>query len=105
VIGTVIVAYNILPDVVAQKYQFIEIMRKDAGDPNKVDWSKGYYELMESPSNERLRPEFAIMEYQYVASWDEAVEKGKLIAADFPDKVCGGILVQESQVLESQSRL
>ncbi len=86
VVGTVALACLILPDNVARKYQYVHNMRKDVGDPNKVDWSKDFYALMQSPSKGNLPSTFDILTYQYVASWDEDVKKGTMISADFPDK-------------------
>jgi hypothetical protein len=86
IIGTVTLAYFVLLESVARKYQYVYIMKKDVGDPNKVDWTKDFYALMQSPSKENLPSTFDILTYQYVASWEEDVKKGKMIAADFPDK-------------------
>jgi hypothetical protein len=86
IIGAVALAYFVLPESVARKYQYVYNMRKDVGDPNKVDWTKDFYALMQSPSKEKLPSTFDILTYQYVAGWDEDVKKGTMIAADFPDK-------------------
>jgi hypothetical protein len=87
VIGTVALGYFLVPESIAgRKYQYVYNMRKDAGDPNKVDWTKDFYALMQSPSKEQLQPAFDILGYQYVTSWDEDVKKGTTISAEFPDK-------------------
>ncbi|KRR21404.1 hypothetical protein CQ14_07080 [Bradyrhizobium lablabi] len=85
-IGTAGLAYLVMPDQIARKYQYVYNMRKDVGDPNKVDWSKDFYALMRSPSKEQLSATFDLLEYQYVTSWNEDVQKGTMIAADFPDR-------------------
>ena len=86
-IGAAGLAYVVVPDRIAQKYQYVYDIRGDAGDdPNKVDWSKDFYALMRSPSKEQLPVTFDILEYRYVTSRDEDVKKGTEIAADFPDK-------------------
>ena len=86
VIGTVAVAYNSLPYDVARKYQYIEELKKGSGKPWEIDWSKGYYDLMRSPSKELITPAFDALSYVYVADWEEHVKAGKLISVDFPDK-------------------
>jgi len=86
IIGTLTLACFILPDSLAQRYQYVYMMKKEAGDPNKVDWTKDFYALMRSPSEEKLPTTFEILTYQYFANWDEDVKKGKMITVDFPDK-------------------
>lgn len=87
VIGTAALAYMIMPDSMAsRKYQYVYHMRSDVPDPNKVDWTKDFYSLMESPSKGNLASTFDIMTYQLATSWDEDVKKGTLISAEFPDK-------------------
>jgi len=87
VIGTVALAFIIVPESVAgRKYQYVYNMRSDVPDPNKVDWTKDFYSLMQSPSKEKLSSTFDILTYQYEKSWDEDVKKGTLITAEFPDK-------------------
>jgi hypothetical protein len=55
VIGTAALAYMVMPGSVAsRKYQYVYHMRSDVPDPNKVDWTKDFYSLMESPSNGNL---------------------------------------------------
>ena len=58
----------------------------DVPDPNKVDWTKDFYSLMESPSKGNLASTFDVMTYQLATSSDENVKKGTLISAEFPDK-------------------
>ena len=65
-IGTVAAAYANLPHDVAQDYDFINIVRRDV-DPNKIDWSKDFYALMQSPSKGKLPSTFDVLTYQYVA--------------------------------------
>jgi hypothetical protein len=86
VIGTVTLAFLILPDNVAKKYQYVYVMRSDVPDPNKVDWTKDFYALMQSPARNMLSSSFDIVGYQYVSTWDENVKKGTMIVAEFPDK-------------------
>jgi hypothetical protein len=87
VIGTVTLAYFVLPESVAsRKYQYVYNMRSDVPDPNKVDWTKDFYSLMQSPSKEKLASTFDIQTYQYATTWDEDVKKGMLITVEFPDK-------------------
>jgi hypothetical protein len=86
VIGTLALAALILPDNAAKKYQYVHVMRSDVPDPNKVDWTKDYYALMQSPARNILTASFDPVGYQYVTSWDENVKKGTMIVAEFPDK-------------------
>jgi hypothetical protein len=86
IIGTVALAYFMLPESIARAYQYVYNMRENVGDPNKVDWTKEFYALMRSPSKEKLPSTFDILTYQYAASWDEDVKKGTMIAIEFPDK-------------------
>ena len=85
-IGAAGLAYLVMPAKIAQKYQYVFNMRSDVGDLNKIDWSKDFYALMRSPSKEQFPVTFDLLEYQYIKSWDEDVQKGTMIAADFPDK-------------------
>ena len=54
-------------------------------DKSKTDWSRPYYENLQSPSEEKLTPEFHQVEYQHVASWKNMVRDGKMIAVEEPD--------------------
>jgi hypothetical protein len=85
IIGTAALAFLILPENMAKRYQYVYTMRTDVGDPNKVDWSKDFYALMQSPSRNMLTASFDILGYQYVSAWDEDVKKGTMIVAEFPD--------------------
>src|SRR6185295_9114739 len=85
VIGTVALAYVVLPESVAsRKYQYVYNMSSDVPDPNKVDWTKDFYALMQSPSKEKLASTFDILTYQYATSWDEDVKQDTMITAAFP---------------------
>jgi hypothetical protein len=86
IIGASALAFVVLPDNVARKYQYIYNMREDVGDPNSVDWTKDFYALMQSPSRNMLPAAFDILAYQNVASSDGDVKKGTMIAVDFPDR-------------------
>jgi hypothetical protein len=86
IIGASALAFVVLPDNVARKYQYIYNMREDVGDPNSVDWTKDFYALMQSPSRNMLPAAFDILAYQHVASSDGDVKKGRMIAVDFPDR-------------------
>ena len=57
VIGTMALAALILPDNVAKKYQYVYAMRSDVPDPNKVDWTKDFYALMQSPGTQHAHAE------------------------------------------------
>jgi hypothetical protein len=86
VIGTAVLACLILPDNVAsRKYQYVYAMRSDVPDPNKVDWNKSLYELMRSPSEDKLAVTFDPIPYKYVSSRDDDVTKGTELRVDFPD--------------------
>jgi hypothetical protein len=86
IIGTAALAFLVLPDSVAsRKYQYVYAMRSDVPDPNKVDWSKSLYEIMRSPSKDKLAVAFDLIPYQYISSRDDEVNKGTEIRVDFPD--------------------
>jgi hypothetical protein len=76
VMGVAALACMIMPDSMAnRKYQYVYHMRNDVPDPNKVDWTKDFYSLMESPSKGNLASTFDVMTYQLATSWDEDVKK------------------------------
>ena len=86
VIGTGALAIIILPETVAGgKYQYVYAMRSDVPDPNNVDWRKSLYEIMKSPSKDKLAVSFDQIPYQYRSSRDEDVTKGRELRIDFPD--------------------
>ena len=66
-VGTAALSFFVMPESVARKYQYVYNMRKDVGDPNKIDWSKDFYALMQSPSKGKLPSTFDVLTYQYVA--------------------------------------
>ena len=85
-IGAGAFAYFIIRDEFSRwKWQYIHIMRDDVPHPNEVDWSRPYYEIMRSPSAEKLHVTFAELEYQYVRAWNERVEEGKMVLKEMPD--------------------
>jgi hypothetical protein len=84
-IGTITLASLVLSDNVAKRYQYVYAMRSDAGDPNKVDWTKDFYAIMLSPARNMLTASFNVVGYQSVASWDEDVKRGTMIVAAFSD--------------------
>jgi hypothetical protein len=86
VIGTSALTWLILPESIAsRKYQYIFAMRGDVPDPNNVDWNKPLYEIMRSPSRDKLSVAFDFVPYQYISSRDEDVNKGTEIRVEFPD--------------------
>jgi len=86
IIGASALAFVVLPDNVARKYQYIYNLRGDVGNPNGVDWTKDFYALMQSPSRNLLPVAFDVLAYQNVASLDEDVKKGTMITVEFPDR-------------------
>ena len=84
IIGSATLACLVLPGSVAnRKYQYVYTMRSDVPDPNKVDWNKSLYEIMRSPSKDKLAVTFDLIPYQYIASRDEDVSKGTEVRVDF----------------------
>jgi len=84
-IGAGTLAYFLIGHEVSHwKWQYVHIMRNDAPDPNEVDWSLPYYEIMRSPSGE-LTVTFDEVGYDYVQSWDQSVKDGKLTVVKMPD--------------------
>jgi hypothetical protein len=85
-IGAGSLAYFIIGDEVSGwKWQYVHIMRGDVPNPNEVDWKLPYYEIMRSPSAEKLAVTFDNLPYQYVESWDQSVKDGKLPVIEMPD--------------------
>jgi len=86
IIGSAMLAFLVLPGSVASRnYQYVYTMRSDVPDPNKVDWNKSLYEIMQSPSKNKLPVTFDLIPYQYISSRDEDVSKGTAARVDFPD--------------------
>jgi hypothetical protein len=84
-IGAGALAYFIIDDQISRwKWQYVHVLRNDI-HPSEVDWSLPYYENMRSPSAEKLAVTFAELEYPYVGSWNESVEKGKMVLKKMPD--------------------
>lgn len=86
ILGIVGVAALVLPDSSAKKFSYVYVMRSDVPDPNNVDWTKNFYDLMQSPARNHLASSFNALEYRLESSWDDDVKKGTLITAEFPDK-------------------
>jgi hypothetical protein len=85
VLGAVLLSASMIPSSFAKKYSYIYQMRSDVPDPNKVDWTKNFYDLMQSPSSNMLSSTFDVVSYSNGLTWDEDVKKGTLISAEFPD--------------------
>jgi hypothetical protein len=86
VVGIGVFVYGEIPSTIKQgKWQYTHFMRSNE-HPNKVDWTKPYYENMKSPSAEHLEPEFSTLGYQYIADWDKSAREGRMIVVDMPDR-------------------
>jgi hypothetical protein len=84
-IGAGTLAYFIIGGEVSNwKWQYVHQTRTTT-PPWEVDWSRPYYEIMRSPSAEKLAVTFSELEYQYVQSWDQDVKDGKLAPIKMPD--------------------
>jgi hypothetical protein len=84
-IGAGTFAYFTIGDEISRwKWQYVHQSRTNA-PPWEIDWSLPYYETMRSPSAEKLAVTFFELEYQYVRSWNERVEEGKMLLKTMPD--------------------
>jgi hypothetical protein len=84
-VGVILLAYSEIPSSIKNsKWEYIHYLRADV-DPNKVDWTKAYYEIMKSPSKEHLEPTFGPIEYRYWEDRDKSVKDGSIILVEEPD--------------------
>jgi len=70
-IGTAYFAYPIfsIQKPFADDFVYLHEMKSDQpNDPTAVDWSRPYYEIFKSPSQERLKPTFAVEHDKHVKS-------------------------------------
>jgi len=84
-IGASTLAYFIISGEVSNwKWQYIHELRTNT-PLQEIDWSRPYYEIMRSPSAEKLSVTFNEVEYQYVEEWDQFVKDRKLTPVEMPD--------------------
>jgi hypothetical protein len=80
-----LLAYSIIGGEVSNwKWQYVHQSRTNT-PPSEIDWSRPYYEIMRSPSGEKLAVTFDEVRYDYVPSWDKFVKDGKLTVIKMPD--------------------
>lgn len=78
-------AYSEIPSTIRNgKWEYVHFLRVDV-DPNKVDWTKAYYEIMKSPSQDHLEPTFSTVEYRYWEDREKSVKDGSIILVGMPD--------------------
>jgi len=78
-------AYGIIGEEISRwKWQYIHQARTNTL-PSDIDWSLSYYEIVRSPSDEKLAVTFDEVRYDYVPSWDKHVKDGKLAIVKMPD--------------------
>jgi hypothetical protein len=83
-IGAGTLAYFIIGDEVSGwKWQHVEIKRDKDIPPWETDWKRHYYEIMRSPSAEKLAVSFEKLGY---SSWNKhAEEDGRIVIIKMPD--------------------
>jgi hypothetical protein len=84
-IGAGALAYFIIGGEVSNsKWQYID--ESQTNTPRReIDWSRPYYEIMRSPSAEKLTVSFEELEYRYFDRWNRLIEDGKLTPVKMPD--------------------
>lgn len=56
-------------DIEHGNFQPTVVVRKEAGEIDKIDWNRPFYELAISPTAAKLQMEFAPVEWLYVPDW------------------------------------
>jgi hypothetical protein len=70
-----VLAYNEVPSEIAStNYFYVYHLR---ADPDNTDWSRPLYEIVRSPSDEKLDSEFDLVGSEYFQTWTETLTKGK----------------------------
>jgi len=70
--------------IASTKYSYAYQLRADT-NPNSTDWSRPLYEVIHSPSAERLESQFDPVDWDYHSEWDDYAKEGKLKIIEFPD--------------------
>jgi hypothetical protein len=97
--GVGALAYTIVPDQLSHgKWQYVYEMRDRKDVPDwAIDWKRPLYEIMRSPSIEKLKVGFSELGYEYVQQWDKHVAEGRMMAS-FPD---GSLLYLDKQLTQA----
>jgi hypothetical protein len=78
-IGAGTMAYLSIPaNVSLSKWQYVHHSRTTT-PPEEIDWSRPYYEIMRSPSAEKLTVSFEELENPFAQQWEQSVKDGDLI--------------------------
>jgi hypothetical protein len=70
-------ALEFVPEMYQSRYWYVLELQKET-DSSKIDWKKPLYDLMLSPSKEKLTPTFTELEPPYSNEWDRSVKNGSL---------------------------
>jgi hypothetical protein len=80
-----VLAYNEVPaEIASTKYSYVYQLRTDI-DPDNTDWSRPLYEIVRSPSDEKLDSEFGFVDPEYLSDLDKDAKEGKMNIIEFPD--------------------
>ena len=83
--ATVIAAPVIVPQTLTGwKFQYVSITKPDI-DVQKADWSRPFYELMQSPTVIGITPKFTEVATPYISDWDKRAQDGRLQIVAFAD--------------------
>ena len=81
-IGVGISAYVVIGDEISRgRWQYVDQSRTNG----EIDWSRPYYEIMRSPSADKLAVTFEELEYRYFERWNQLIKDGKLTPVKMPD--------------------
>ena len=81
-----VLAKNAVPaEIASTKYTYVYQLRAGIDPDDMEDRSRPLYEIIRSPSDEKLDSEFDLVRSEYLSDWDEYAEEGKLKIVEFPD--------------------
>lgn len=75
--------WALIPETIQrERYQYLSVLRDDVW--KLKDWNKPLYELVKSPSEDHLAPQFAQLEPTYWSDWDNKASAGELKIFSYP---------------------
>jgi len=72
-------------EIASAKFAYVYQLKAGIDSDNAEVRSRPLYEIMRSPSAEKLDSEFDLVDPEYLSDWDEYAEDGKLKVIEFPD--------------------
>jgi hypothetical protein len=80
----ILISNEVPAEIASTRYSYVYQLRPDI-EPDSADWSRPIYEIVRSPSDEKLDSQFDLVDPVYFSDWDEYTTEGKLKIIEFPD--------------------